>query len=93
MGKEKRRVRLWAHSALIVATLLISRSDPTRFNLGSKRHFFGRDMIPRAIPPWWGGGDLELRELVQAKGGGDHHFAEWFARGMIRMAQETGDPA
>ena len=50
-------------------------------------------MIPRVIPPWWGGGDLELRELVQARGGGDHHFAEWFARSMTRMAQETGYPA
>ena len=35
----------------------------------------------------------KLRELVQAKDGGYHHFAEWFARGMNLMAQETGDPA
>ena len=35
----------------------------------------------------------ETGEQVQAKDGGDHHFAEWFARGMIRTAQETGEPA
>ena len=67
MGKGKRRVRPRAHSALVLATLLISRSDSIRFNRGSKRFFFGRDMIPRAKPSRWDEEDLKLRELIQAK--------------------------